>query len=306
VDRRRGDDAAEWARLLAVRHLRHNLVPMAAAVEDEERAVAAAAGEAAAAAAMADDDDNEEGEQGGGVKKSKTHQPTQSTKKAVYTLPDGTSLDCHFALPPPLGVNGSGGSGLSSSSSSLSPPPSPPPPSSSFHALKGLVASLYFDPSPLCALKLAPPLVQDHTGSGAIIGVASGSRITTPLPRLVSHCTHPFDKELQSQLYRSVVLCGGHSKLLADTDLPQRLKERLALSAPPRPASLKPTAAAQQQSAAHWDSVQVCCAPARYRGNEAWLGGSIVASLAMSMRDISVTKQEYEEHGATILNKKCP
>jgi hypothetical protein len=32
----------------------------------------------------------------------------------------------------------------------------------------------------------------------------------------------------------------------------------------------------------------------------------IVASLAASMRDLSVTRQEYEEHGTAILDKKCP
>ena len=37
----------------------------------------------------------------------------------------------------------------------------------------------------------------------------------------------------------------------------------------------------------------------------AWLGGSILASLG-SFHEMWVAKAEYEEHGHTILDRKCP
>jgi len=36
-----------------------------------------------------------------------------------------------------------------------------------------------------------------------------------------------------------------------------------------------------------------------------WLGGSIVASLG-SFHEIWVSKQEYEEYGGNIIDRKCP
>ena len=37
----------------------------------------------------------------------------------------------------------------------------------------------------------------------------------------------------------------------------------------------------------------------------AWLGGSILASLG-GFHELWVSRQEYEEHGPTIVDKKCP
>ena len=36
-----------------------------------------------------------------------------------------------------------------------------------------------------------------------------------------------------------------------------------------------------------------------------WIGGSILASLG-SFQQLCMSKQEYEEHGASLIGKKCP
>jgi len=37
-----------------------------------------------------------------------------------------------------------------------------------------------------------------------------------------------------------------------------------------------------------------------------WLGASILGSLGSGMNDITITRKEYKEHGANIVEKKCP
>jgi len=51
--------------------------------------------------------------------------------------------------------------------------------------------------------------------------------------------------------------------------------------------------------------VKVSSPSFRERSVGSWLGGSIVASLA-TFSDMWITKAEYEESGATIVNRKCP
>ena len=41
------------------------------------------------------------------------------------------------------------------------------------------------------------------------------------------------------------------------------------------------------------------------RAISAWLGGSILASLG-SFHEMWMTKQEYQEHGSSLVDRKCP
>jgi actin-related protein len=52
-------------------------------------------------------------------------------------------------------------------------------------------------------------------------------------------------------------------------------------------------------------TVQVLAAGANERRVSAWLGGSILGSLG-SFHEIWMSKAEYEEHGARLINKRCP
>ena len=46
-------------------------------------------------------------------------------------------------------------------------------------------------------------------------------------------------------------------------------------------------------------------ATAAERRHSAWLGGSILSSLG-SFQQMWMSKQEYEEHGANLVHRKCP
>ena len=52
-------------------------------------------------------------------------------------------------------------------------------------------------------------------------------------------------------------------------------------------------------------SVKAIAAPAIERSICPWLGGSILGSLG-AFRDIYMSKAEWKEHGAALLDKKCP
>jgi hypothetical protein len=60
-------------------------------------------------------------------------------------------------------------------------------------------------------------------------------------------------------------------------------------------------------SHAAWDKepVVVYVAGGKHLGIEAWLGGSIWASLS-GFKELSVSKAEYAEHGANLFAKRCP
>ncbi len=51
--------------------------------------------------------------------------------------------------------------------------------------------------------------------------------------------------------------------------------------------------------------VKVSSLAFRERSVGSWIGGSIVASLP-TFSEMWMTKAEYEDHGATLVNQKCP
>jgi actin-related protein len=51
------------------------------------------------------------------------------------------------------------------------------------------------------------------------------------------------------------------------------------------------------------DALQISAVPELYGGHEAWLGGSIVASLPV-FRELVVTKAQYDEVGPNIFDKR--
>ena len=51
--------------------------------------------------------------------------------------------------------------------------------------------------------------------------------------------------------------------------------------------------------------VKVSSPDFRERSVGSWIGGSIVASLP-TFSEMWMTKAEYEDHGATLVNRKCP
>jgi actin-related protein len=105
--------------------------------------------------------------------------------------------------------------------------------------------------------------------------------------RLVSNSIVACDMEVQTSLCHNVVVAGGGS---AVEGLPERVKLDVETVVHAMAPGLRIRTAALGVSE---------------RALTAWLGGSIVASLG-SFHEMWLTRQEYDEFGAGIVEKKCP
>lgn len=138
-----------------------------------------------------------------------------------------------------------------------------------------------------------------------------------PLPNIICDAAFQCDRDQQAQLLANVILSGGGS-CIADNyshnihltasnpnsgggggtsttsstsnHLPERIREEVE--------------AIIHTHTPGW-KVKVLAPPMPERSVSAWLGGSILASLG-SFKEMWITKQEYEENGSSIVNRKCP
>jgi actin-like protein 6A len=106
----------------------------------------------------------------------------------------------------------------------------------------------------------------------------------SPLPTAIVSSVMACDPEVRRDLMAGLVLTGGASGL---PGLADRLQRELG---PVAPIGTKPRLAA--------------AAPAE-RALGPWLGGSILASLG-TFPDLWFTAEEYAEHGAKMMHRKCP
>uniref|UniRef100_A0ACD5XJ33 Uncharacterized protein n=1 Tax=Avena sativa TaxID=4498 RepID=A0ACD5XJ33_AVESA len=105
------------------------------------------------------------------------------------------------------------------------------------------------------------------------------------LPRMVLDSVNRCDVDIRKELLSSILLSGGSSSIL-------QLKERLekeVMEASPQNARVKVLASG--------NSVE--------RRFSVWIGGSILASLG-SFQQMWFSKAEYEEHGVSYIQRKCP
>jgi len=100
------------------------------------------------------------------------------------------------------------------------------------------------------------------------------------------------EPEQHKELLRNVVLTGGASCLAG---LPERLEAALRLKA--SHAKGMPSIANQA------NRITIHTAPLPERRNGAWLGGSILASMA-SHTEFWMSRAEYDEHGASLAAQK--
>lgn len=139
------------------------------------------------------------------------------------------------------------------------------------------VPELFFDPSSL-----------DWNHSDMVnCGLASSSASPSGLPQLVVDSVLRCEPDLQATLISNMVLAGGNS---CYDNLQERLKAEVELLV--------------CQSAPSWKVRVASCAPAE-RPLCCWLGGSVLASLG-SFHEMWMSKQEYEEYGVLLVDKKCP
>ncbi|XP_050367435.1 actin-related protein 4 [Argentina anserina] len=105
------------------------------------------------------------------------------------------------------------------------------------------------------------------------------------LPQMVIDSINKCDVDIRRELFSSILLAGGTASM-------QQLKERLEkdlLEESPQAARVKVLASGN----------------ATERRFSVWIGGSILASLG-SFQQMWFSKAEYEEHGASFVQRKCP
>ncbi|KAL8474842.1 hypothetical protein ACS0TY_031316 [Phlomoides rotata] len=127
-----------------------------------------------------------------------------------------------------------------------------------------------------------PSLVQTIPGMESVAETASSSR---GLPQTVIESINKCDVDIRRELYSTILLSGGTASM-------QQLKERLEkdlLEESPQAARIKVLASGNTTE----------------RRFSVWIGGSILASLG-SFQQMWFSKSEFEEHGASYIQRKCP
>ena len=105
------------------------------------------------------------------------------------------------------------------------------------------------------------------------------------LPRLVTNSVTMCDPDVRSSLYSNISIVGGNSYFLG---LVERLHRELSQILPPAM------------------RMKVHIPPSlSERRFSSWIGGSILASLG-SFHQMWISKQEYDESGKFIIDRKCP
>ena len=89
------------------------------------------------------------------------------------------------------------------------------------------------------------------------------------------------DIDVRRELYGNIVLSGGSTKYKG---LPERLDKEITALAPP--------------------TMKVKIAAPEERKYAVWIGGAILSSLS-TFPQMVVTKDEYDESGPSIVNRKC-
>jgi actin beta/gamma 1 len=113
-----------------------------------------------------------------------------------------------------------------------------------------------------------PDLVKEGSEEVGVVGLATGS---------IDEC----DLDIRLDLYGNVILSGGSTLY---EGLPDRLEKEL-------------------QAVCHKsDAVNIIAPADRYYS--VWTGGSTLCSLA-TFESQWITKEEYDDHGAEIVHRKC-
>lgn len=136
-------------------------------------------------------------------------------------------------------------------------------------------SSVDVDNADLAVLGLSP------NRPGALPSAQSG------LPRLIADSITRCDHDVQHTMAANIVVAGGSSGF---DGLPERLKADVEVLV-----------------RAHYPTwrIKTVTPASNERALCAWLGGSILASLG-SFHELWMTKKEYNECGAVLVEKKCP
>ncbi|ETO10880.1 actin [Reticulomyxa filosa] len=101
------------------------------------------------------------------------------------------------------------------------------------------------------------------------------------LHQIIADCIQNCDVNLRKDMYSNIVIGGGNSML---SGFAQRLAKELALIAP--------------------NDLPVKISAKENRKHSAFIGGSILSSLT-PFQEMWFSKEQYDEHGPTLIHKKC-
>jgi len=107
-----------------------------------------------------------------------------------------------------------------------------------------------------------------------------------PLHQMIYNSVAKCDADIRRELFSSIVLTGGSTLFPL---FPERLHKEIIEKAPPQMYKVK---------------IVATSTPAE-RKYSVWIGGSILASLG-TFQQMWMSKQEYEEHGRSMVERKCP
>ncbi|XP_042017131.1 actin-related protein 4-like isoform X1 [Salvia splendens] len=141
------------------------------------------------------------------------------------------------------------------------------------------IPDILFNPSLALVRVISDQTIPGMENSIEITSYAHG------LPQMVVESISKCDVDIRRELYSSILLSGGTASM-------QQLKERLEkdlLEESPQAARVKVLASGN----------------ATERRFSVWIGGSILASLG-SFQQMWFSKSEFEEHGASYIQRKCP
>ncbi|KAG6512741.1 actin-related protein 4-like [Zingiber officinale] len=133
------------------------------------------------------------------------------------------------------------------------------------------IPDILFNPS----LVLTIPGMESFTSSTSVSG----------LSQMVIESINRCDVDIRRELFSSILLAGGTASML---QLKERLEKDLMEEAPQ---------AARVKVLASGNSTE--------RRFSVWIGGSILASLG-SFQQMWFSKAEYEEHGVSYIQRRCP
>lgn len=131
-------------------------------------------------------------------------------------------------------------------------------------------------------LMFNPSLLSSIPGASEIAAPEGGLK---GLTALVNDCISKCDVDLKKDFLQGILLTGGSSLF---PGLKERLEREMVETCP---SSAKVRLTVSQSQAERKYSV--------------WIGGSILASLG-SVQQLWMSKAEFEEHGPSLVNRKCP
>ena len=142
---------------------------------------------------------------------------------------------------------------------------------------------LFFNPT-LLRTALPPWLASGGTDANELTAAVPTEMLA--LPDLVSETIRGCDTDMRRELWGAIIVSGGGSLL---PGLTERVHGRLNELVPQMSMKVKLIAPATPQE----------------RRFSVWIGGSILASLG-SFQQLWMSKQEYDESGASAIHRKCP